>query len=109
MCHLHLQYQRLHQQQCSHLHPQGKVPLCDSNNKNTGSITDYFRENEDIVLCSSKDDVLNKIQYYLDNPEERERIAENGRNIVYQHFTYKAVAERTMGFIKKHYSDNKEN
>lgn len=40
-------------------------------------ITNYFKENEEIVLFYSKDDLLNKIQYYLDNPQERERIAEN--------------------------------
>ncbi|HBR18389.1 MAG TPA: hypothetical protein DD725_12485 [Deltaproteobacteria bacterium] len=72
--------------------------------KDRYNITDYFMENEDIVLFYGKDDLLNKIQLYLDRPEERERIAENGRMIVQEHFTNVAVARKTMEFIKGYYA-----
>lgn len=73
--------------------------------KKVDCMTNYFKENEEIVLFYNKDDLLNKVQYYLDNPQERERIAENGRNVVIRDFSNTAVAERTMDFIKNYYSD----
>ncbi len=69
-------------------------------------ITNYFRENEEVVLFYSKDDLLDKIQYYLDNPDERERVAENGRQIVIDHFSHIAIAGKTMDFIKNYYMNN---
>ncbi len=67
------------------------------------SITNYFKENEEIVLFHDKDDLLNKVQYYLDSPEERERIAENGKNVVIRNFSSLAVTSKTMDFIKEYY------
>ena len=69
-------------------------------------ITNYFKENEEIVLFYNKDDLLNKIQYYLDNPQERERIAEKGRDVVLRDFSNIAVAKQTMDFIKNYYSED---
>ncbi len=66
-------------------------------------ITNYFKENEEIVLFYNKDDLLSKIQYYLDHPEERERIAENGRQVVINNFSHVAIAKKTMDFIKSYY------
>lgn len=73
--------------------------------ENPNKITNYFRENEEVVMFYSKDDLLNKIQYYLDNPEERERIAENGRQVVINNFSHIAIARKTMDFIKDYYRD----
>ncbi len=63
----------------------------------------HFRENEEAVMFYSKDDLLNKIQYFLDNPEERERVAENGRQVVMNNFSHIAIAGKTMGLIKDYY------
>lgn len=73
------------------------------NNENIDYITNHFRENEEIVLFYNKEDLLNKVQYYLDNPGERDRIAENGRAVVLEKFTNIAVADATIGFIKQYY------
>ncbi|MDH4029160.1 MAG: glycosyltransferase, partial [Nitrospirota bacterium] len=73
--------------------------------ENANKITNYFRENDDVVLFYSKDDLLNKIQYYLDNPEERDRIAENGRQVVINKFSHIAITRKTMDFIKDYYKD----
>jgi spore maturation protein CgeB len=73
--------------------------------ENPNKITNYFRENEEVVLFYSKDDLLNKIQYYLDNPEERGRIAENGRQVVINNFSHLKIAKKTMDFIKDYYKD----
>ncbi len=74
------------------------------NNEKVDSIANYFKENEEIALFYNKDDLLNKIQHYLENPEERERISGNGRNVVIRDFSNIAVAKRTMDFIKGYYS-----
>ena len=66
-------------------------------------ISNHFKENEEIVLFDGKDDLLNKVQYYLDNPEERERIAGNGKNVVVENFSNIAIAGKTMDFIMKYY------
>ena len=77
-----------------------EVPAVESMN----IITNHFRENKDVVLFYSKDDLLNKIQYYLDNPDERERIAENGRQVVINNFSHTAIAEKSMDFIKNYFN-----
>jgi spore maturation protein CgeB len=64
----------------------------------------YFKENEEFVLFYSRDDLLDKIRYYLDNPEERGRIAEKGRRIVIDNFSHLATVRKTMDFIKNYYS-----
>ena len=66
-------------------------------------ITNFFKENEEVVLFYSKDDLLNKMQYFLDNPDERERIAENGRQVVINEFNHIAIARKTMNFIEDYY------
>ena len=66
-------------------------------------ITNYFKENNEIVVFYSKDDLLNKIQYYLDNPDERNRIAENGRQVVMKNFSQLSIAGNAMQFIKNYY------
>lgn len=77
--------------------------LEDASLDKSDNITNYFKENEEIVLFYSKDDLLHKIQYYLDNSHERERIAENGRQVVINNFSHVAIARKTMDFIKGYY------
>ena len=40
----------------------------------------YFKEFEDYVPFTDEEDLVKKIHYYLQNEEERKRIAANGRN-----------------------------
>jgi len=39
---------------------------------------DFFKNNKEIVMFKTKEDLLEKIKYYLENEEEREEIAERG-------------------------------
>lgn len=39
----------------------------------------YFNDGEDYISFSSKEDLLNKIKYYLANDDERKKIARSGR------------------------------
>ena len=41
-------------------------------------LSDFYRDGEEIVGYSSIDDLIDRVRYYLDHPEERERIARNG-------------------------------
>jgi hypothetical protein len=50
-----------------------------------------FKEDEEIVFYSSKEEALEKIQFYLNNDYERNRIAENGYKKVVDCFTTKNI------------------
>jgi len=56
----------------------GSLELCD----NTGNLEELFDINNEIVLYNSLDELVEKIKYYLNNEEERNRIATNGMNMV---------------------------
>lgn len=49
---------------------------------------DYFVAGEDFVYYESDEDMLCKIDYYLNHEEERGRIARNGHDKVKQHHTF---------------------
>jgi hypothetical protein len=49
-------------------------------------ILEYFEENVDFVFFDSKEDLLNKINYYTDNENERLKIANNGREKVIKYY-----------------------
>ena len=52
------------------------------------AITELFQEGEEVECFDSRDEMLDKIDYYLANERERERIAANGRARV--------IAEHTL-------------
>lgn len=49
-------------------------------------IPEYFRPDEDIVIYSDIDDLIHKVDYYLEHEEERQIIAENGKRKVSEEF-----------------------
>lgn len=51
-------------------------------------IPDYFVPGEDIVLYSSKEELLDLTAYYLSHPAERKEIAHNAYEKVKAHHTY---------------------
>lgn len=64
------------------------------------NIRNYYVENEDFVCFYSKDDLLQKVDYYLENEDERERIAENGRRKTIERYSYKTAIQNWVSFIK---------
>ncbi|MEW6573295.1 MAG: glycosyltransferase [Bacillota bacterium] len=64
------------------------------------SIRNYFVENEDFVFFYDKDDLLRKVDFYLKNEKERERIAENGRRKTVENYTYKKAMQNCLSFIR---------
>tara|TARA_Y100000593_G_C4302516_1_gene334121 strand:+ start:235 stop:1974 length:1740 start_codon:yes stop_codon:yes gene_type:complete len=59
---------------------------------------DYFEDGKDLVVFSDIDDLNNKIEYYLQNPDEREKISAHGFKTV-QNYTRKKWAEKTCNLI----------
>ena len=55
------------------------------------------------MLFYNKEDLLNKIQYYLDHPEERKRIAEKGREVAVRKFSNIAIAKKSMDSIQQYF------
>ena len=48
----------------------------------------YFKEGEDLVCCDGRDDLCEKVGYYLEHEEERKRIAWNGYHKVREKHSY---------------------
>ncbi|MEW6181627.1 MAG: glycosyltransferase [Bacillota bacterium] len=64
------------------------------------SIGNYFIEGEDFVSFSSKDDLLDKVHYFLENERERKRIAENGRKKTVQNYTYDKAIQNLLSVLR---------
>ena len=58
-----------------------------------------FIDGEDLVVYKSYDDLLKKIEYYLERPDERHHIAKNGYNSVQKH-SYKNRMETMIKTIE---------
>ena len=59
-------------------------------------LDEIFKEDHEIVFYSTKEEALEKINYYLNNPTEREKIAENGYNKVIECFTTNNIVEYVL-------------
>ncbi|HPO13168.1 MAG TPA: glycosyltransferase [Candidatus Hydrogenedentes bacterium] len=51
-------------------------------------LEDLFEDGNHLVIYRSDEDVIELIRHYLDNPEERERIAKTGQELVQSKHTY---------------------
>jgi glycosyltransferase involved in cell wall biosynthesis len=74
-----------------------KLVLCDRLAKSK-RLHELFQEGEEIVFYDDIVDCVNKMNYYVENPEERERIANNGYQVVTEYHTQK---QRVDFIIKK--------
>lgn len=75
----------------------GKLVICDRL-PSSKRLDELFKEGEDIIFYDDVIDCINKINYYHQNEDERERIAENGYKKVLNHHTQK---QRVDYIIKK--------
>lgn len=62
-------------------------------------LAEYFVDGEDLVLFSDEEDMLKKIDYYLQHDNEREKIAINGYNKVKKLFDYKIQVEKILNIV----------
>ena len=71
--------------------------------------TDYgFEEGKHVVMYKSIEDLVDKIKYYLERPEERRRIADNLYRKVKEEFNYELLYTKLFNQIEEEYS-KKEN
>jgi len=63
----------------------GAFQLCD----NQRDVFALFQEGRDLARFTDGDDLVKKVSYYLNHPEERQRIAQTGRETVLAAHTYR--------------------
>lgn len=79
----------------------GKLVLCDRL-KESKKLHELFIEGEDIIYYDDIVDCINKLNYYQENSEERERIAQNGYNKVLKNHTQKQRVEFIIEKFKEY-------
>lgn len=62
-------------------------------------LADLFVDGEDMVLFHDDEDMLNKVEYYLDHDKERREIAVNGQIKVKEMFDYKNAWKKIFDII----------
>lgn len=70
----------------------------------TDVITNYFLPDEEVVLFYERDDLLQKVAYYLEHSDAREMVAAQGRAIVRRQFTTVALAESVMKRVAHYFT-----
>lgn len=56
-------------------------------------IAELFEDGKELVLFSEKEEMLDKIDYYLRHDSERNKIAENGHKKILEEFTYEKLLQ----------------
>ena len=78
----------------------GKMVLTDRLNESTG-LSEMFVDGEDIVYYDEMFDCIEKMNYYNENEEERERIAHNGMMKVLHNYTQVQVVNKLIENYEK--------
>jgi spore maturation protein CgeB len=73
----------------------GKMVLTDRLNESTG-LSQMFIDGEDIIYYDEMFDCIEKMNYYNENEEERERIAHNGMIKVLHNYTQVQVVNKLI-------------
>jgi hypothetical protein len=73
----------------------GKMVITDRLSETTG-LSEMFIDGEDIVYYDEMFDCIEKINYYTENEEERERIAHNGMIKVLHNYTQIQIVDRLI-------------
>jgi len=64
---------------------------------------DKFKENEHFVFYYGKQDLIDKLNYYLTNEEERQRIVMNGCKMALQSATYTNAVEDFLHLVRRNF------
>ena len=64
----------------------------------------HFEPDEEVVFYSSYDELLEKVDYYLNHDEERKRIARNAQQKVEAEHTYLQRAQTMLSFANEYWS-----
>ncbi len=78
----------------------GNFMLSLKNKNDFSPITDYLIEGEEVILFDDEQDLLKKVEYYLNHEDERERIAQKAMKKTIANYTYYNTAGRLVQDIK---------
>lgn len=65
-------------------------------------IAEYFINGEELVMYTSMEDLIEKVEYYLNHEEEREQIAQNGYKKLKEKFDLSNAVEEMFSMIDKY-------
>lgn len=65
-------------------------------------IAEYFIDGEELVMYTSMEDLIEKVEYYLNHEEEREQIAQNGYKKLKEKFDLSNAVEEMFSMIDKY-------
>lgn len=66
----------------------------------TKATENIFQDGKHLVTAKSKEEAVEKIAYYLNHPEQREKIAQQGQDFVYRYHTYeKRIKENILPYL----------
>ncbi|MGM0878471.1 MAG: CgeB family protein [Bacillota bacterium] len=65
----------------------------------TDAVRELFKPGQDLIVSSSSEETINLVEYYLQYPDKRKRIQEQGRCSVQKH-SYKYRAEQIIRTLK---------
>lgn len=68
-------------------------------------IRKILKEDEDLVVFHDKNDLLNKVGYYLTHESERKQMAEKGRQAALEKMTYDTLMKRMLTFLSDYYQN----
>ncbi|MBW2341107.1 MAG: glycosyltransferase [Deltaproteobacteria bacterium] len=68
---------------------------------NQRDVFSLFKEGEHLARFVNPDDLVEKIRYYLEHPEERKKIARLGRLVVLQNHTYVHRIEKLLSVVSR--------
>lgn len=66
----------------------------------TPAVKEFFEIDKEIVCWNNKKELFEKIQYYLENEKEREKIAKNGYKRAFKNHTWTVRMEEMLEFVK---------
>lgn len=69
-------------------------------------IRKFFIEGEEIVIFYGKEDLYEKIDYYLENEDRREKVIHTGKKKTFEKWNYEASIKRIMDHITKNIAKN---
>lgn len=64
-------------------------------------LAEFFTDGKDMVMYTSRQDLLDKIHYYLSHDEERIAIATNGRQKIRNNFSYDIIIDEILDIVFK--------
>lgn len=62
-------------------------------------LAECFEEEKEVVMYYDRNDLMSKIEYYLQNEDERMKIAENGQKKIIEQFDYSCAWKKIFGVV----------